>query len=257
MTATAHTRTEIGILLIHGFTASPELLKAAADELRQEGYSVHVPRLAGHGTNTEDLEKTTWHDWYDSVESDYRALHKTCATIIVVGFSLGGNLAIQLATKHSINGLVLIGTPRWLYRHTFVSYMMIPFYKLFGRRNYNTRRKVDPTDEIALYMDMFSYSIIPVKSAQEAVSLINRTTATLVNKVHVPTLILQPTKDRIVRSKSGAFFYRHIGSDQKELIWLEGPHHVIQKKGDEKKIYSYIHDFIQKYVTQSTNKGLS
>jgi len=61
----------IAILMIHGFTGSPLSVKPWAQALHKEGFTVHVPRLPGHGTHWEELNQTTWRDWFDVVERDF------------------------------------------------------------------------------------------------------------------------------------------------------------------------------------------
>ena len=69
------------ILGLHGFAGYPGELSLPASVLQKEGYSVFVPRLPGHGTNSEDFNATSHHDWIrkavDSYEeSRLRAMNK-------------------------------------------------------------------------------------------------------------------------------------------------------------------------------------
>lgn len=45
----------IGILLIHGFTACPIDLKPLGEILNSFGYTVYAPLLAGHGRTPEEM----------------------------------------------------------------------------------------------------------------------------------------------------------------------------------------------------------
>ena len=40
----------IGVLLVHGFTATPVEVRRLADRLNAQGYTVAGPLMAGHGT---------------------------------------------------------------------------------------------------------------------------------------------------------------------------------------------------------------
>ncbi len=55
-----------GILLLHGFTASPWEVKELAEYLNKDNITVYGTLLAGHGTSPRDLKKTKWEDWYKS-----------------------------------------------------------------------------------------------------------------------------------------------------------------------------------------------
>jgi len=46
-----HSGGPVGVLLCHGFTGSPQALRAWADYLAAQDLAVSLPRLPGHGTN--------------------------------------------------------------------------------------------------------------------------------------------------------------------------------------------------------------
>jgi carboxylesterase len=53
-----------GILLLHGFTATPAETRWLGQHLGGEGYTVFGPRTPGHGTDPHDLARYRWQDWY-------------------------------------------------------------------------------------------------------------------------------------------------------------------------------------------------
>ena len=55
------------VSVIHGFTGSVESIKPWAQFLNNQGYSVIAPSLPGHGSKWEDLNETTWQDWFKAV----------------------------------------------------------------------------------------------------------------------------------------------------------------------------------------------
>jgi carboxylesterase len=101
---------KVGVLMIHGFTGSPATVEPWARGLAADGYTVSVPRLAGHGTRWEDLNETRWQDWYQSVEAAFLELRERCDRIFVAGFSVGGALALKLAQIRGseIEGVLLL-----------------------------------------------------------------------------------------------------------------------------------------------------
>jgi carboxylesterase len=88
---------KIGILVIHGFTGTPESISPWAQGFHDAGLSVIAPVLPGHATRWEDLNETTWHDWYKKVEDTFLELKTNCDRVFVAGFSVGGALALRLA----------------------------------------------------------------------------------------------------------------------------------------------------------------
>lgn len=100
----------VGVLLCHGFTGTPQSLRAWAEDLAAAGVTVSLPRLPGHGTNWREMARTTWHDWYAEVESSFETLAARCEHVIVTGLSMGGTLALRLAECQGerLAGLVLV-----------------------------------------------------------------------------------------------------------------------------------------------------
>jgi carboxylesterase len=85
------------VLCLHGFTGTPFEIRPIADELTRLGYHVESPTLAGHGADVKALEGTGWRDWLRSAELAFDALAaRTSGRIAVVGFSMGGLLALRL-----------------------------------------------------------------------------------------------------------------------------------------------------------------
>jgi carboxylesterase len=87
---------KIGVLVLHGFTGSPVTIKPWAEYLNQIGYTVAAPCLPGHGTTWQEMNETTWQDWYDEVELSFIELKSKCDRVFVAGFSMGGALALRL-----------------------------------------------------------------------------------------------------------------------------------------------------------------
>ena len=98
----------IGILLIHGFTATTVEVGQLAKHYINKDFSVSAPLLPGHGTTPQDLNTKKYMDWIDSVENAFQDLRSHCKNILVGGESMGAVLALYLAEKHSeITGIYL------------------------------------------------------------------------------------------------------------------------------------------------------
>lgn len=100
---------DIGVLLCHGFTSTPQSMRAWGEHLAAEGYTVRCPLLPGHGTRWPDLNRTTWLDWYGTAEAALAELRDRCRSVFVFGQSMGGTLTLRLAQRHpDIAGIVLV-----------------------------------------------------------------------------------------------------------------------------------------------------
>ena len=99
---------DIGVLFVHGYTGSPSSMRALAIAAAEEGYTVELPRLAGHGTHVEELMATGWADWTGDVEAAYDDLHQRVKHLVVVALSAGGGWAAWLALRRRVDGLMFV-----------------------------------------------------------------------------------------------------------------------------------------------------
>jgi len=82
--------------------------------LHRAGYTVTAPLLPGHGTRVEDLDRTPWQAWAGAVEHAYDTLRGSCERVAVVGQSLGGLLALYLATRRpDVAAIASLAAPLW------------------------------------------------------------------------------------------------------------------------------------------------
>src|SRR5829696_1309179 len=83
--------------------------------LARAGVAVHAPMLPGHGTTLDDLARTTRRDWLAAVERAVDAMRARCRRVAVIGQSLGGLLALHLASRRSdLAAIGSLAAPLWL-----------------------------------------------------------------------------------------------------------------------------------------------
>jgi carboxylesterase len=99
-----------GVLVLHGFTGSPQTVRQWAEHLAEAGLTVRAPLLAGHGADWQTLAKTGWTDWYADAERAFSELSARCDRVFVAGISMGGCLAFRLAQtqRDRVSGLVVV-----------------------------------------------------------------------------------------------------------------------------------------------------
>jgi len=116
----AHDGGDTGVLVCHGFTGTPQSVRPWAQRLADEGLTVRLPRLPGHGTTWQEMNRTRWADWYAEVERAFGELCDRCDRVFVAGLSMGGALALRLAELQParvsgvllVNPCVTLGDPR-------------------------------------------------------------------------------------------------------------------------------------------------
>ena len=97
-----------GVLVLHGFTGSPQSLRPLALRFAEAGHSVELPVLPGHGTKIEDMLPTRFEDYERAAGAAYAQLASRCERVVVTGLSMGGTLATILAIEHEPAGLIAI-----------------------------------------------------------------------------------------------------------------------------------------------------
>jgi carboxylesterase len=105
-----HEGGNIGVLLCHGFTGTPQSLRPWGRFLAEAGLTVSLPRQPGHGTTWQEMSHTRWEDWYAELDHAFAELRGACAEVFVMGLSLGGCMALRLAEVHGdgVRGLVIV-----------------------------------------------------------------------------------------------------------------------------------------------------
>lgn len=213
---------DTGILLIHGFTASPIDMKPLGESFRDWGYTVSAPLLAGHGRTPEEMQDTVWDDWLGEADKALAQMRKTCKRIIAVGHSMGGLIVLALATEHKIDGLVSINTPI-VYRDPELH----EAYYLLDKQEYVYKPNKDSEIRITKEgLPHFSYIKVPVKcfvSLNQAITIVKN----LLSKIECPTLIIQCLEDQTIHPSSGGIIGERLGSKYKEVIYWENEDHYL------------------------------
>ncbi len=106
---------QVGVVLVHGFTGTPYEVRYLGDQLARAGFAVRGVLLPGHGTKLEDLDATTWKDWAEHVERAVDALRIRYRHVAIVGQSLGGLLALHTAShRPDVACVASLAAPLWL-----------------------------------------------------------------------------------------------------------------------------------------------
>ena len=207
-------------LLIHGFTGSPAHHKELAHRLNDEGFTVEVIRLKGHGTTPEEMEATTRDDWYNTARDAYLKLREEFKGVNIVGFSMGGLLTLSLAQEfQDMNKIVAIATP---FRFVNPLIPWTPILQYFKR--FNPLAPPEPDEGENTEWDI-GYRKVPLKSFPHLLKLKSRVEKNL-KKVIVPILIIVSKKDNQVKIESGDILYNAVSSADKKILRLENSKHM-------------------------------
>lgn len=210
---------DTGVLLVHGFTGSPASMVPWGRELAAEGWTVRVPRLPGHGTRWQDMNVTTWHDWYAEVDGALRELQSRCARVFVMGLSMGGTLTLRLAEEHgdAIAGIVLVNPSVHTER---IDRFALPLIQLVVPSFPGISNDIAKPGQ-----DEVAYDRIPLKAAHSLSQLWQLTKRDIAN-VTQPVLLLRSATDHVVEPSNAAFILGHVGSSDATEVVLPDSFHV-------------------------------
>ena len=93
------------VLLVHGLGGTAHSMGPLADALAAHRISATCITLPGHGTSPEELHGVTWAQWLAALDA---AVIDPC---VVVGQSMGGTLALALASRRHVAAVVAVNAP--------------------------------------------------------------------------------------------------------------------------------------------------
>jgi carboxylesterase len=207
-----------GILVLHGFTGSPKSVTPWAQRLAEQGWTVRVPRLPGHGTTWQEMNLTTWEDWYGEADRALRELQQRCTTVFVMGLSMGGSLTLRLAEEHgdAIRGIVLVNPAVHSERP---DRHLLPLLQRFIPSFPGISNDIAKPGQ-----DEGAYTKIPLKAAHSLSHLWKLVKADIA-KVDQPLLLFRSAQDHVVEPSNAAFILEHVSSaDAREVVLMDSYH---------------------------------
>lgn len=216
---------ETGILLIHGFPASPAEMKPLGKFLNHAGYTVYGVRLRGYGTSPYDLEQTSWDKCIESIEQGYKVLSLTCKRVVPVGFSFGAVVALDLAgrARKNICGAVSISASIEVEgMDDILLAFSAQINKLFSLIPGIKTKFIDWKTE----SPEINYQSVPLQKIIDIKNYIEQVKEKL-KAISIPLLIIQGTQDPFVKRHSAELIYENVSSKDKKLFWYESDKHII------------------------------
>ena len=226
-----------GVLLVHGFTGAPGEVKLLGEHLQDKGYTVLGPRLCGHGARVEEMSKVSHKEWYGSVEDGYYLLSGLCKSVSVVGLSMGGLLSLKLSAEYPVSKVVSLSTPIFIADRRLP---YLPYYRMIRSYSPKKKRRYKVAPEY-----LASYDKTPLKSVSEILVLIKEVKNDLA-KISVPLLIIQAKNEHTVRPESARYIYGHVGSEDKEIVWLERSGHMVTLDIEKEFVFDTVANFLAK-----------
>ena len=230
---------ETGVLVLHGFTSTPQSVRSWAEYLAKSGWTVLAPRLPGHGTSIEDLARTTPEEWIAEAEMALDGLFEHCSSVFLCGMSMGGTIVLDIASRHAdrVAGVVCVNPS--VYSNDPRSRLAPLLERLpFSVKGIGSDI-ADPSQR------ELCYDRVPVRSGARLFGFQNAVRARLRN-VRAPLLLFGSRQDHVVPPGNTSYVAEHVGSEDVEVVWLNRSYHVATLDYDANVIFERSAEFIAK-----------
>ncbi|ARF54926.1 MULTISPECIES: alpha/beta hydrolase [Streptomyces] len=239
---------EVGVLVCHGFTGSPQSVRPWAEHLADQGLSVALPLLPGHGTRWQDLQITTWQDWYAEVDRELRALTERCTKVFVCGLSMGGALALRLAARHgtAISGVALVNPANKVHD---AAAGLLPVLRHLVRTT-----KGIASDIAKPGAEEVGYDRVPLHAAYSLRRFFQQVDSELPG-VTQPLLVMTSPQDHVVPPADSERILARVSSTDVRHLLLERSYHVATLDHDAEKIGAETVAFITRLAAEAAPGG--
>ena len=217
----------IGVVVCHGFTGTVMSVAPWARAIA-EGCDTRViaPRLTGHGTSWADLAESRWTDWYADVEGAWVELAEHCDQVFVAGLSMGGALALRLAGKHPVGGVLLVN-PGIASRNPLLPLSGVLHHFIESQPGVVSDIKKPAVQEVG-------YDRVSVKAAWSMTQLWKQVRKDL-SRVTAPVIVFRSDVDHVVDDSSHRTLLDALPSA--ELVRLPDSYHVATLDNDAPLIF--------------------
>ena len=228
--------------LIHGYTGSPTDFNGLSNYLHKTfNANVIIPRIIGHGTQVSDLDKLNYEDFLKDIEEKLKREIDKGNNIIIGGISLGGLLALDLASKYQVKGVLNVSTSyNFKFPVNIIRYLIqiIPL-KYTKKPDYNLKKRIK--------LGAYTYPLTHLRGFK-IVSQGKRKINKILKKITTPCLFIHYKKDNIINYKGDTIISNKISSKIKKCIVFPSngeKEHNIFYSSYHKKIYELLKDFIE------------
>jgi len=245
----------LGVVLVHGFLAAPREMEELALHLNAKGFWVYQVRLRGHGTSPDDLAGRSAADWTESVDLGYALLSAVCKRVVLGGFSFGGGVALDCASRvGNAAGVFAVCPP---HRLLDISSRFAPAVTVWNRVMDSLRYQWAKKEFVVTVPERphINYARLPVSGVRELERFM-RDLEPKLSRIAVPVLVLQSEGDPVVDPLGSRRLFEMVGSKQKSYLKFPLERHGILAGPGSEEVLTAISAFIEG-ILPTPRRGLS
>lgn len=238
---------KIPVLLVHGFTGSPNDLRPVAETLYNAGHPVEAIQLPGHCHGPAPLNASTREEWSGAVRDAAERLKSRFGRLAVCGLSMGGLLTLQLAQRHpdTVDALVSLASP---IHFPPKFHLGIGAYRLLGRPSFMRVIKKPPRKE-GLDETYFGWDgsgdAYPMEASLELEALRDEVRASLAAITH-PILVVHGKLDPTTPWSSAIELISEVSSETNRLVLLQHSLHVLPLDLERDRVLREVSEFLSR-----------
>lgn len=233
------------VLLLHGFNDTPQSMRYLAARLHAAGYTVRVPRLPGHGCALPELARDARaDDWRRAVAAEYAVLREGHDALFVCGQSMGGALAVSLATSQpDVRALVLLAPFIGLEPQLGWKFRLARLSPAKYHRSPGAERSIhDPEARRAALGPG-----IVTAGALLALRTVALAAERALGALTLPTLYIQSVHDNRITEDAAQRHFAAIGAREKAQHWLSNSGHIISADYDRDEVAARVQDWFARH----------
>jgi len=213
------------VLLLHGGGDTPQALRYLGTALHAHGFHVAAPLLPGHGRTVAEFSRVTADALTTAAESSYAELRKTHDSVAVIGLSMGGALAVQIAASTpDLPALGLVAPYLAMPRAIDVAARLSWLWGILAPvvRSGDGISVLDPVERDR----SLAYGVFTAQALRALRTTVRRATVSL-PRVSAPTLMIQSREDNRISERAAERAFALLGARDKRLDWISGAAHII------------------------------
>jgi carboxylesterase len=223
---------ETALLLVHGFSDSPDQFRLLAAGLAEQGFTCRAMRLPGSALPMAGYRKSTAAEWRQTIHEELQALRVRHPRVAVVAFSLGAAVAVDYLLDHpgAVDAAVLLAPLLGVCnrRSPLLSaetwYHVLDRLLLFSDRTWSAFPPDVRDPEAGLLMNADPF--VPRTIYREMFGLLRRNRQRCRQFV-TPLLMVLSRRDLVIDSSVAERFYQECAAPVKRLHWAEKSGHQL------------------------------
>lgn len=225
-------------LLIHGFLGTPREFLPLATEIAAAGATAHGVLLPGFGPGIADLKRVRSEEWLAATRAAWSAIQREADHSVLIGFSMGGAIALALAAEMGLapDRLILLA-PHWKFADRRAALLPLAKYVLREFKPFSPADLANPDvrqifaaiapgadlDDPVVRLQLTRNATIPT-SALDELRRIGSAAAAASRRLAAPSTVLQGLQDTTTLPVHSRRLAERLHAD---LVEFPGDHMIV------------------------------